>query len=129
MRVVAYTGLAVSLLGAAIDLASGYSLASTAGVGMSGPSILPAVAVLGLGAAVLIMGFLIVIPSMSGAMRRLGILMEVFGVIMALASARLPGMIEGLSIGMLIVGALMFLNGVLMQGRSDAPGTAQSGAK
>jgi hypothetical protein len=57
---------------------------------------------------------------MAGFMRRLGLLMEVFGVVMALASYWLPGMNPVLSYAMLLVGGAMILNGVFMQRSSGA---------
>ncbi len=118
MRTVAYTGLGISLAGAALDFVSGYSMGSAAPVEMmSSAPPASAIALYLLGLAVLITGFLIVLPRISGAMRRLGLLMEVFGVAMALASAWVPGMNLGLSYAMLIVGAAMILNGALMQSK------------
>lgn len=116
MRAVAYSGLGISVAGAALDYVSGYSLGSVRGVGtMSGEPTVSAVALYALGTGVLIAGILTVLPSMTAATRRLGILMEVFGVLMALASAWVPGMYASLSDAMLIIGALMILNGALMQ--------------
>ncbi len=118
MRAVAYAGLGISLLGATLDYFSAYSVRSAGSVEMmSGEPTVSAIALYALGTGVLISGILMVLPSMTAAMRRLGLLMEVFGVLMALASAWLPGMNVGLSDAMLIVGALMILNGALMQRR------------
>ena len=44
-----------------------------------------------------------------------GIGMEVLGVVMAVVSGFFPGMNEGISDAMLVVGALMIINGALMQ--------------
>jgi len=124
MRALAYSGLGISLIGAALDFESGYSYPmglATSGmmVGFS-PS---AAALYALGIAVLASGALLVLPSMRSHMRRLGLLMELLGVVMALTSYLLPGMSIALAFAMLFVAAAMILNGALMQRRS--PGMEQ----
>ncbi|MDV3277928.1 MAG: hypothetical protein LYZ69_05615 [Nitrososphaerales archaeon] len=119
MRTVVYTGLAVSLIGAVLDFVSGFMLTPMTGGGMAA-SFLSAVALYVLGGAVLIVGVLLLAPSMAGRMNRFGVLMEVFGVVMALASGLVPGMNVGLSYAMLVIGGLMILNGALMQRRNKA---------
>jgi len=119
MRKLAYTGFGISLVGAALDFASGYySTSSTtmpSGV-MSSPSS-TSVALYLLGVIVLVGGVMLVLPSMAGRMRRLGLLMEVLGVVMALTSYLVPGMNLAVSYAMLLVGAAMIVNGAYMQRR------------
>jgi hypothetical protein len=122
MRKLAYTGFGISIVGAALDFASGYysmgSMAVPSGT-MGGPST-ASVTMYVLGIVVLFGGVLLVLPGMAGSMRRLGLLMEVLGVVMALASYLVPGMNLGLSYAMLLVGAAMILNGAYMQRREPA---------
>ena len=117
MRGVAYTGVLLSFVGAALDVASGYTLTSMTADPMTGggPSTASMVFLYGLGTALAVAGLAMVLPGASGRMRLLGLVMEVFGVVMALTSTFVPGMNGALSDGMLIVGALMILNGALMQ--------------
>ena len=70
-----------------------------------------------LGVIVLVGGVMLVLPSMAGRMRRLGLLMEVLGVVMALTSYLVPGMNLAVSYAMLLVGAAMIVNGAYMQRR------------
>lgn len=116
MRTLASTGLALSIVGAALDFASGYTTGLMPSGGMEVPSIFTILLYL-LGGVVVVVGILLVAPSMARRMKWFGLLMEVLGVVMALASAWIPGMNAGLSDAMLIVGALMILNGALMQTR------------
>ena len=112
-RVVAHTGLALSVVGALLDFASGYTFAPMEG-GMAMATTSEIFMYL-LGAVLIILGILSVTPLMAGRMRWSGIGMEVLGVIMALVSGLFPGMNEGISDAMLVVGALMIINGILMQ--------------
>ena len=116
MRKAAYSGLGISLLGAALDFGSGYSLGPMATAGtMGGAPSSSAIGMYLLGIAVLIVGVLTVLPRTGGSMRRLGLAMELFGVVMALASAWVPEMNVALSYAMIPVGAAMILNGAVMQ--------------
>lgn len=131
MRRLAYAGMLVSLAGAALDFASGYTLAPMAADTMTGGmnGVAYMFLLYALGVAVLITGLLLVVPGISGNMRRLGLLMELFGVVMALTSTFGPGMSAALSDGMLIVGALMILNGAAMQMRKKGEMDAQAEAQ
>jgi hypothetical protein len=131
MRGVAYTGVLLSFAGAALDVSSGYTLASVAADAMmgGGPSTEYMIFLYGLAAALAVAGLTILMPGASGRMRLLGLVMVLFGVIMVLAGAFVPGMNAALSAGMLIVGVLMSLNGALMQrnkkGAMDRPAKVQ----
>ena len=119
MRKLAYTGFGISLVGAALDFASGYYSTSSTTMppgAMSSPSS-TSVALYLLGVIVLVGGVMLVLPSMAGRMRRLGLLMEVLGVVMALTSYLVPGMNLAVSYAMLLVGAAMIVNGAYMQRR------------
>ena len=83
-------------------------------IGLSGSSVVLYL----LGIIVLLGGGLLLRPGSAERMRRLGALMEVLGVVMALASYLIPGMNLALSYAMLLVGAAMILNGALMQRRN-----------
>ena len=124
MRKLAYTGLGISLMGAALDFASGYYSMEPTNLqtgAMASLSVSSAALYL-MGIAVLAGGVLLALPAMAGRMRRLGLLMEVLGVAMALASYLAPGMSLALSYAMLLVGGAMILNGVLMQRREPSSG-------
>ena len=131
MRRLAYAGMLVSLAGVALDFASGYTLASMGADAMMGGmnGIAYIVLLYALGIAVVVTGLLLVVPGISGNMGRLGLLMELFGVVMALASTFGPGMSAALSDGMLIVGALMILNGAAMQMRKKGEMGTQAEAR
>ena len=117
MKTASYTGLLISLVGAIIDFDSGYSYSmGSSSMGVSTTS----VAFYALGVLLVIAGALLVLPSMAANMRRLGLLMEVLGVVMALSSYLVPGMNVSLSYGMLLVAAAMILNGAVMQRREPA---------
>lgn len=119
----AYTGLGISLLGAVVDFGSGYSYSMAPmnpPAGMTGGAGTISIALFLLGIVVLLSGAALVIPRMAGSMRGLGLLMEAFGVIMALVSYLVPGMNPALSYAMLLVGAAMILNGALMQRRGPS---------
>jgi hypothetical protein len=110
-----YTGLALSVIGALLDVASGYLLAPMSG-GMPSTYVAEASMYL-LGAAVLVWGLLSVTTVMAARMKWSGAGMEILGVVMAVVSGIIPGMNGGLSNAMLLVGALMIINGALMQRR------------
>jgi len=119
MRKLAYTGFGISVVGAALDFASGYySMGSSVmpTEAMSGPSA-ASIAMYLLGVVILVGGALLVLPTMAGSMRMLGLLKEILGVVMALTSYLVPGMSVTLSYAMLLVGAAMILNGAYMQRR------------
>lgn len=128
MRTLAYTGLGISLVGAALDFASGYFAAAPMAPQQGEMANISAtsVALYLLGFVVLLGGLLLVLPAMGSRMRRLGLLMELLGVVMALVSYLAPGMNLTLSYAMLFVGAAMILNGVLMQRKEPAKGGMQS---
>jgi len=119
MRKLAYTGLAISLVGAALDFVSGYysmgPMTPQAGAMATVPT--SSIALYLLGFVILLGGALLVLPGMAGRMSRVGLLMEVLGVVMALVSYYFPGMNLTLSYAMLFAGAAMILNGALMQRR------------
>lgn len=124
MKKASYSGFGISLVGAALDFASSYSLVMMAPTKMMGFSLpLTAIGVFLLGVVVLLSGVLIVHPRTSGAMPALGLLMEILGAAMALVSYWVTGMTALLSYSMLIVGGAMILNGWLMQ--RGAPMTRQ----
>jgi hypothetical protein len=125
MRKVAYTGLGISLVGAALDFYSGGSyqmgpIIPAAGVMISTPTQMIAPSLYLLGILVLTSGILMVLPRMAGRMRSLGLSMEALGVVMALVSYLAPEMNMGVSYAMLFVGAAMILNGAFMQRREPA---------
>ncbi len=119
MNKLAYTGFGISLIGAALDFASGYysMVPMIPAPGTMFSLSATSVALYLLGVVVLLGGALLVLPSMAGRMRRLGLLMEGLGVVMALVSYLVPGMNLALSYAMLLVGAAMILNGAFMQRR------------
>jgi hypothetical protein len=108
----AVTGLVLSVAGAYLDFASGQGMTTLA----MGEPTLPAESLLlyALGAAVLATGLVMVLPVSRGRMKAMGGVMEALGIVMALASTFLPNMGMGTSDLMLVVGALMILNGALM---------------
>ena len=109
----------LSGIGAVLDFASGYTLAPMNGEGMAG-SYLAEVSMYALGAVVLLVGILLILPTAS-RMNWSGVAMEVLGVAMVLVSYLIPGMNSALSDAMLVVGALMVVNGIAMQ-RSNKTG-------
>jgi uncharacterized membrane protein HdeD (DUF308 family) len=128
MRTIAYTGFGIGVLGAAVDFGSAYSYwatpMSSTGSGLMisawSTSLGFAVVLVILGVIVLFAGVLTLLPSMAKRMRPVGLLMEVLGVVMALTSYLVPGMGVWLSYAMLFAGAVMILNGALMQRRMPA---------
>jgi hypothetical protein len=71
-------------------------------------------------------GIAAVLRAGGGRRRELGLVMEACGVVMALVSSWAPMSSVELSDLMLVVGALMFLNGILMQRRGMEPAKASS---
>jgi hypothetical protein len=119
-KAIALSGLALSLVGGVIDLLSGYSMTQGANVVpmMSESSqALFGIGLFGVGVLVMFTGLLLVTERFSGRMSLLGALMEVYGIVMGLVSTYAPGMNPSAADGMLVVGILMFLNGILMQSR------------
>jgi len=117
LRTIAVTGLALSVAGGALDFVSGYLLASnSSGMTMTnGAEFLVGSGLLVLGIAELATGAMVVSSLGVGRMRLLGALMEIYGILMGLASAYTPSMNGAMADLMLGVGILMFLNGILMQ--------------
>ena len=113
LGVVAYTGLALSIVGAILDFASGY-MAAPMEVSMASAYV-EETSLLVLGAIVLVLGMVSVTPSLIKRMKWTGLGMEILGVVMAVVSGVVPGMNTDISYGMLVVGALMIINGALMQ--------------
>lgn len=110
----------LSLVGGVLDLYSGSSMLQAAsGAPMMNESsqVLGGIGLFGLGAAVIFTGLILITGRFSLKMGILGALMEVYGIIMGLASTYAPGMNPAVEDGMLVVGVLMFLNGILMQSR------------
>lgn len=127
MNGLAYTGFGISLVGAMLDFYSGYSywtgsMGSAEPMTGATPGYALTVALLSLGFAVLVGGVMMALPGMVGKMRRLGLLMEALGVVMALTSYLVPGMDLAVSYAMLFVGAAMIVNGAMMQRRAGATG-------
>jgi len=119
MKRSSFAGLLISLVGALLDFDSGHSYPM--GSSMSGISP-TSLGFYILGVLLVVSGVLMVLPSMVGQMRRLGLVMEALGVVMALSSYFAPGMSAALSFGMLLVAAAMILNGALMQRRGSDMG-------
>lgn len=120
MRTVGYSALALSVIGAVLDFASAYQVAPMSAMAMAGPYSAEVV-LFALGVVVLAAGILPFLPSASWSMRRSGLSMEILGVAMAVVSGLVPGMDVALSYAMLVVGALMIVNGIAMQrGRREA---------
>jgi uncharacterized membrane protein HdeD (DUF308 family) len=112
VRRYAVSGLVVSVAGAYLDFSSGYGMStpSMEAMQISTESLLLYL----LGAVVLGTGISMVLPLARARMRLFGGIMEALGIVMALASTFLPNMEMGTSDLMLVVGALMILNGALM---------------
>lgn len=103
-----------------LDLFSGYSMIQGAnGVPMMNASTqaLVGIGLFGLGIVVTFTGVMVVTERFSEKMGLLGALMEVYGIIMGLVSTYAPGMDPTVADVMLVLGVLMFLNGILMQSR------------
>ena len=99
---------------------SGYSMmqgANAAAMMNQDTQALAGIGLLGLGALVILTGLMFITKRFRGRMGLLGALMEVYGIVMGLVSTYAPGMNPSAADGMLIVGILMFLNGILMQSR------------
>lgn len=115
LKTVIYTGVALGVMGATIDFYSGYSYLQGSGMSMAVGSLALGAALVALGVFVLLAGLLGLFGSMGNRMRAIGLVMEVAGVAMAVTSAWAPSMEEFNADAMLVVGALMFVNGLLMQ--------------
>lgn len=116
MRTAAYTGLAIAVVGAALDFSAGYFLLQPAdGMMTTVGDIEFAIALFALGLVVLAAGAAGVLPKMEGRTKYIGIVMELSGMAMAVISAWGPGMNPLTAFGMLAVGGLIILNGALMQ--------------
>ena len=110
---VAYIGLTLSIVGAMLDLASGY-MAAPMEAGMAS-AYLAETCLYVLGVVSLCLGVVSIVPSLMRKMRWTGVGMELLGVAMAVVSGAVPGMNVDFSYGMLVIGALMIINGALMQ--------------
>jgi hypothetical protein len=124
LRLVAITGLGLSGIGAALDFLSGFGLV-TGSQGMSmgnGPQLLDGAGLFVLGIVVIVTGVFLALPIANGRMSLLGLLMEAYGILMGLASSYIPSMGGVVADAMLVVGILMFLNGILMQSRRTKRG-------
>ncbi len=116
MKVSAYSGLVISVIGAALDFSSGYSFLQPGdGMMTAGSNFALALGLFALGVVVLATGIAVVVSSMQRRTRYLGLMMEISGLAMAVISAWAPGMTPLISFGMLAVGGLMILNGAIMQ--------------
>lgn len=119
MRTLTATGLVLAIIGASLDFISGYAMvANPSSMSMSGGTrLIGGVGLFALGIVVIVTGVAMATPFASGRMSILGLLMEVYGVLMGLASTYIPSMNGMAADAMLIVGILMFVNGMLMQSR------------
>jgi hypothetical protein len=120
LRSLAASGLAVSAIGAALDFLSAYQMTyNTDGMMMASSNqfLVGAAGLSLLGLVVAVTGLAIALPRMGSRMGLLGLLMEIYGILMGLAGAYVPRMDVTVADGMLVVGAVMFLNGLLMQWR------------
>lgn len=109
----------LGVVGAALDFISGIELmGGFAGMSMINEvQFLSGTGLVALGAVVLAVGLVIVLPQFAHRMGLLGALMEVCGILMGLASSYAPSMNSLVADVMLVVAILMFLNGALMQSR------------
>jgi hypothetical protein len=118
LRYLTASGLATSVVGAALDFLSSYQMIyNKNGMMMPASQFLLGVGLSLLGLVVLVTGLVSVWPRTNSRMGLLGLLMEVYGVLMGLAGTYSPGMNAALADGMFVVGGIMFLNGLLMQWR------------
>ena len=124
MRFITASGLAISLVGAALDFLSAYQMIYNNVNGMMAPAnqLLAGVGLLLLGLSVAVTGLAIAWPRTGSRMGLFGLLMEVYGVLMGLAATYAPGMNLTVADGMLVVGVAMFANGLLMQRRKKEAG-------
>ena len=117
MRPAAYLGVGLGLAGALVDFYSAYTLAPMGEIMMGYAAGVFVLVVMG--AVVLAVGMIPFFSAMSGTARQ-GAAMEILGVAMIVLSYLLPGMVMVAALGMEIVGALMILNGIVMQRPSKA---------
>lgn len=119
MRALVVAGVFLSLIGGLLDFLSGYQLIHpmSAMSMVSGNQLLTGVGLFALGAIVVISGVMFVSPRIGSRMNLMGALMEVYGIVMGLASTYVPSMNPQLADAMLVIGILMFLNGIFMQSR------------
>jgi uncharacterized membrane protein HdeD (DUF308 family) len=117
LRTISAIGLSLSVVGAILDFVSGYVLVldSSSMTMAVGADLLVGVGLVALGIAVLATGLMMVSRRAADRTNLLGALMEIFGILMGLVSAYTPSMNGGIADLMLVVGILMFLNGILMQ--------------
>lgn len=118
MKTLASTGLILAIIGAALDFISGYAMVTnSSAMSMNETRLLGGVGLFALGIVVIVTGATMVTPLAAGRMSLFGLLMEVYGVVMGLASSYIPSMNGTVADAMLVVGILMFVNGMLMQSR------------
>jgi hypothetical protein len=119
LRAIAILGLALSVVGAVLDFGSGYLLVwdSSSMAMSSGADFLVGLGLLALGVALLVTGVMMVSRRAAGRTNVLGALMEIYGILMGLVSTYTPSMNGVIANLMLVVGILMFLDGILMQSR------------
>jgi uncharacterized membrane protein len=119
MRTLVVTGLCLSVIGAVLDFLSGYELIQPSNdMSMVGErQLLIGAGLIALGVIVIVSGVVFVGPWIAPRMNLMGALMEVYGIAMGLVSTYVPSMNPQLADAMLVVGILMFLNGILMQSR------------
>jgi hypothetical protein len=121
LRYLVASGLAISVVGATLDFLSAYHVIFNTNDAMM--IVVPANQSL-VGAGLFLLGLAVLVTGLGNIWRRsgsrmgvVGLLMEVYGVLMGLAGTYAPGMNVTVADGMLVVGAAMFLNGLLMQWR------------
>jgi hypothetical protein len=119
LKTIQALGLVLSVVGAALDFVSGYSLVldSSSMTMTVEVDLLVGLGLLALGMAVLATGVVMATGRAAGRTNLLGALMEIYGILMGLVSAYTPSMNGGIADLMLVVGILMFLNGIIMQSR------------
>jgi hypothetical protein len=118
LKTLASTGLILAIIGAALDFISGYAMVTnSSAMSMNETRLLGGVGLFALGIVVIVTGATMVTPLAAGRMSLFGLLMEVYGVVMGLASSYIPSMNGTVADAMLVVGILMFVNGMLMQSR------------
>jgi hypothetical protein len=116
MRPLSALAVVLGVVGGVTDIYSGAIYPS----GQMGPSAY-SVAFYILGAVVIATSLAMLTPMMRGRMSGSAALMEIYGIIMVLASGYIPMMEAGASDAMFIFGALMIVDGALIQYRSRAP--------
>lgn len=112
MRPLSVFGVVLGFVGGATDIYSAAVYPSN-GMGPSGVS----VAFYVLGALVIVTSVAMLAPKMHSRMSGFAALMEIYGIVMVLASGYIPVMQAEASDAMFLIGALMILDGALIQYR------------